>query len=141
MAITIDVHLYHHVSSEASALDKLTELLALARDQKELLRMANINLERLDAVTNKIAVVVEEVVAAEQAEDAKHAAAIQILKDELAAKGVETAAATAAFAELEAGLGVANPRLEALVPALEAIGATPNDPLPEPIIPPAEPVA
>lgn len=138
--MTFTIHVHHHIEA-GSADRKLDQILA---QQAEILRRlehlmvdstkVQVELDRLNTVTNEMATTIDDVVAADQAEDDAFRAEIQALKEQIANGDAVTQAQLDALA---GDLTGRNDRLEQLSAALKAIGTNPSAPLPEPELPPS----
>lgn len=138
----LEHHVYLHGHSSDGVTEKLTQILSalgVLTTQGQTL-MADITLAKealatLNTTSNEMAAAVDEVIAADAAEDAAFLAEIQALKDQIAAGGAVT---QADLDHLTAGMGGTTDTLKALTAALKAMGATPSDPIPPVDIPPVE---
>lgn len=106
------------------------------------LQLAQESLNAIDARTNEFAAVIDEVVAADAAEDAAYDAKVADLTAQVAALSAGQAIDAATIAELNAGLEAlaaqgnnSAARLGALADGLRGTGTVASDPLPEVEVP------
>lgn len=138
----VTVHLNGGQSSDGVS-QKLTEILnalgVLTTQGTQLMAdimLAKAALDALNATTNTLQTSVDDVIAADQAEDDAFRAEIQALKDQIAAGGVVT---QQDLDDLAAGMGGTTATLQAISAALGQMGSNPSQPIPPVDIPPVVP--
>lgn len=139
--IDLHVHMHKDTGSDSAILNQILNALGVLTAQGTQMA-ADITLARealaaLKTTTDTMAVSVDEVIAADAAEDAAFLTEIADLKAQIAAGNPIT---QADLDELTEGMGGTKATLEALTAALKAMGTNPTQPIPPVDIPPVEPV-
>lgn len=107
------------------------EILQAISELKELSKVEAQELTQLNELTNTLATTVQEVVAADQQEDAAFVATIDQLKADVASGKLTNDQLQAELDALKAGVGQVNPKLQAVIDALKSTGTNPDAPLPD----------
>lgn len=136
----VTVHIDGGGQSSDGVSEKLTQILnalgVLTTQGTQLMAdvtFAKEQLVVLNTVTNTLQASVDDVIAADQAEDDAFRAEIQDLKDQIAAGGAVT---QQDLDDLAAGMGGTTATLQAISAALGQMGSNPTNPIPPVDIPP-----